>query len=199
MEKTRFSMKQGEKRGKTVGLCGTRQAQVSLFIIVGLVLLVIIGVSIYLTQSLFMYPGLSAELRPVAQYLETCVEEVTVQGALLAGMQGGYIDIPQELRYNPDAHVEMGVTLPYWYVDGKSTAPSLGVVEEQLATFVKDHVLECVNEFEALEGPFAFEPLPEPQVSIDVQDTKILVDFNMPVKVRYGNTEQTLPTLDVKV
>ena len=184
---------------KEESLMGTKRAQVSMFILLGLLLLLVVGITVYLNQTMFAYPGLSAEMRPVVQYLETCVEETTLQGALLASMQGGYLDIPQELSYNPDAHTDLGVTVPHWYVDGKNTGPALGLVEEQLSQFIQDRVMGCVDSFKSLEGPFSFRDFSVPQVNVRIHDTKILVDFALPVKVFYADTEQTLPKLNVKI
>lgn len=187
--------KVNEKKPKKLN----KQGQITVFIIMGLVLLLGVGVFIYFNQMFFAFPGVSQEIKPVATYIEQCVNDVTVQATLLAGMQGGYVTLPDELAFNPEAYVDIGVKVPLWYYQGESKVPTQKEVEDQLVTYLKENVKNCINNFDALKPQFAFGNLPDADVKVKITDTKVLVTYHLPVNVQSGNSEQVLPELTIPV
>jgi hypothetical protein len=75
-----------------------KSAQVTIFIIIGLVLL-IIAIALISLAGWLSTPSINnngaqitpTELEPIINYLETCVETITKEGLLLIGSQGGVI------------------------------------------------------------------------------------------------------------
>ena len=168
-----------------------KKAQVTIFIVIGLLLLIAVGISLYFSQIFFTFPGVAQEIKPVATYITQCVEEVTLQGITLAGLQGGYLEIPQELAYDPEGHVDIGLKVPHWYHNEENTGPSLNLIEEQLTTYIKKDLNKCFDDFNALKPQFRFDELPEMRVTTKISDNKIIIKLNFPIKVYSGDTEQT--------
>ena len=92
----------------------SKRAQVTVFIIVGIVIL--IGVSIFLflressTRSILeegssrvITERVSSEFRPVQEFIISCLDDVAKRGILRLGQQGGYIDSNELVadRFNP--------------------------------------------------------------------------------------------------
>ncbi len=108
-----------------------RRAQVTIFIIVGILLLAIFAVVLYVTQNT-VTTEFETEGRPVIQtvpqefialqeFTESCLQSVTEQGLVILGQQGGYI-YPSSLGdFSPiDPTNADGLSLdpllvPYWH------------------------------------------------------------------------------------
>ena len=77
-----------------------KKSQVTLFIILGIVILSIFSLIFYLvnytSKEKFGEKSeeagkTSAELKPIEEYIKSCLKETAEQGLLLLGKQGGYI------------------------------------------------------------------------------------------------------------
>src|SRR3989338_4091994 len=68
-----------------------KKAQVTVFIILGLFILVSVGIFTYFTSEIFKYKNLPEQFVPVAKYAEQCTEDVLLQGIFQAGINGGYV------------------------------------------------------------------------------------------------------------
>ena len=82
-----------------------KRGQVTLFIILGIVIIVAVVIFFYVKSNNLNVPFFSTNIFSGLDHnIETCVEEVAVDGLYLTGMQGGYYKIigKQEhyLNYN---------------------------------------------------------------------------------------------------
>ncbi len=107
-----------------------RKGQVSLFIIIGLVVLITLALTIYLTQFKeakplereSIKPSLpTAEADPVSSFITSCLKITAINGLKLIGDQGGYIT--SAFSINPVEPTEAeavqlgknGLVIPYWW------------------------------------------------------------------------------------
>jgi hypothetical protein len=110
-----------------------KKGQVTIFIIIGIILVISIGVFIYLYQAEVIRPfeevvvpsvqKAPSEIRPVQDFVTACVETVGKEGLRKIGDYGGYVDTSQFL-YNPFVPTEgdavqfspdSGLIIPYWW------------------------------------------------------------------------------------
>jgi len=120
-------------------LCTNNTAQVSIFIIIGLVILIAAGVVFYVNtagQKEEIAPGvfistkeIPTQLDPVSNFITQCLDDVSTRGLNLIGEHGGYVDIsnPQLTRQSfksNDNPTESDVVafapgsdlkIPYWW------------------------------------------------------------------------------------
>ncbi len=99
-----------------------RKAQITAFIVVGLVILVVTGIIIYIISVLsedetanFKQEVLETprELLPVRNYVQDCLAETGKQALLLLGKQGGYISLEDSAQYLPGTYFEYTASRPY--------------------------------------------------------------------------------------
>ena len=76
-----------------------RRGQLTIFIIIGIVLLFSAALITFIRQSVVLYKPpvevaetVATELQPIQKYVTECLEIVAKEGIRKAGMQGGYID-----------------------------------------------------------------------------------------------------------
>jgi hypothetical protein len=125
---------------------------VSVFIIIGLVLLVLIGLLFSLNAA---FPGLiftPKDAQAVKTYTETCLQNIAEEGIAIMQVQGGYIELPKEMRYDPDAYIDVGFRVPMWYYDGRDRRPTIQRMEEELSNYVVARMPECINGYADFPG-----------------------------------------------
>ena len=115
-----------------------KNGQVTLFVIVGLVILIISGIIFYIK---FYVPDTakeySSDLEAVKSNIEGCVENIVRQGLSYLELHGGYALINDGFSTNG---------LPYYYKDNLSNIPEKNIFEEEMNKYVTANVQDCFNE-----------------------------------------------------
>ncbi len=158
-----------------------KKAQVTYYIIAGVILLFIVAFVIYLMSRpakdiLREIPSvsvLSSEKKPIADLITSCIAEVSEDGLRRLGDKGGYIN-SSGLNYNPLDPTEANAVqlsgdliVPYWhYLESpndctncvfNSKKPELfksrgkNSIEEQLNNFIDNNLKDCIN-FDTLKS-----------------------------------------------
>lgn len=81
-----------------------KKSQISMFVILGIVILVVVSLVLYLTKTVTIKPGqgsaarvqdLVFEPRPIKEFTNVCLEDMAKEAIFLLGRQGGYLFISQ--------------------------------------------------------------------------------------------------------
>jgi hypothetical protein len=128
-----------------------KSGQVTIYVIIALVLLIIIGIVIYLNARVNsaipdepLMTAVPEEFKPIRTYVESCMKQIAEDGVRKLANHGGYIDPLDEdytlanLIYDPTNPTESelvsvgssrdALIVPYWYfLDGKNTCTNCGV------------------------------------------------------------------------
>jgi len=156
------------------------KGQISLFMIIGVVLLIILATMFFLfmpgEQSRDIIPILQDDLTPVQVFVQRCVQQTTQQALVQAGIQGGYIELPTEIAADPTLYVtpQPGATqkLPYWLRYGRSYAPSVEDVRSGVERYVEQNLPLCLNNLDDLPG---VEAITEPSVRLQINERDITI------------------------
>lgn len=167
-----------------------KKAQVTIFIIIAIVL--VVGVIIFfMYRESIITAQIPASIEPVYTSFLSCLEDYTLTGINVLESQGGYIILPNfepGSRYMPFSSQLnfLGNPIPYWYyVSGnniqKEQVPSKKEMEDQLGEFVDDKIRKCMFDnyykqgFEISEG--------EPDTKITIKENDVEVNLNMDLSV----------------
>jgi hypothetical protein len=176
-----------KKRGK--------KAQVTIFIIIGLILLLSAAIAIYFYQTRVTAPikrvvAVPEEVQQIYDYVATCLDQIGKDGLIIMGTQGGYIEIPPIIDKNPSAYISADpaglVKTPLWYYEGEDRTPSLEYMQRALALYIKQNLPDCVRDFDAFKERFEITPTGEllPVVSFTDNDVVIEVKWPLDIKVQ---------------
>src|SRR3989344_1835269 len=85
------------------------KGQVAIFLIIGILLLLAAGVTMYL-QGRSIEKGrfepiideVPAEFRPLKEFVDACLEQTTIKGLTLIGLHGGYIGLSADAEKYTD-------------------------------------------------------------------------------------------------
>lgn len=124
-----------------------RKGQLTLFIIIGIVLVFSVAIILYIQQQALTsfkadeLSALSNEMQPVKLYVDKCIEDTVVPGIIYLGTQGGYLNPPLETLFTENA------LIPYYYNKGANTMPSLNTLQDEIAAYVESAVPVCTDGF----------------------------------------------------
>jgi len=153
---------------------------------------------ILLTVILFTYFKTSikiqndVEVHPIQIYIEECVNKAAVDAVLLVGQQGGYIDIPLNIRHNPSRYLNPDgldiIKMPLWFYKGNKYNPGVGTVQLQISKYIKEHTKTCINNFEAFDKLYNIRELDEMTLQTFLNKEDILVRGDFPLDVRTNSS-----------
>ena len=169
-----------------------QKGQVSLFIIIAIA---IVAAALFIFFFLRPKIAVPSELQPVEQYLQDCVDLKVREAARIAGMQAGYLEMPEfepGSAYMPFSNQLnfLGLAIPYWfYVSGnnimKEQKPSLASIELQFENYLKKKIKEC--EFSALkERGYEIVVEAEPLVDVKIKPSTIETSVSWPLRYTLG-------------
>ncbi|NCN22546.1 hypothetical protein GW934_03595, partial [Candidatus Falkowbacteria bacterium] len=121
-----------------------KRGQVTVFIILGIVVLVAIAL-VFMFRSELVSQDFESEMNsiivpqqlvPVKQYFDACLIDVAEEGIMVLGEQGGYIKIPEDITprfdnniYSNSLELSKGSDVAYWFYESAN-----GIEEEQIPT-----------------------------------------------------------------
>lgn len=175
----------------------SKKAQLTVFIILGLFIVLSIGLFLYFTSEIYKYRNLPEQFIPVAKYAEQCMEDVALQGIFEAGMNGGHVS---QIYEEDEAYLDAGFPVPYWYLGGEDRSVIIPELEKELETYLKENLNTCLNNFETF-SQFTVTEVEEENISPEVTVGQNTVGFeaDIPVQISDSTTTATLPTIKTEV
>ncbi|MBD3310106.1 hypothetical protein GF351_02715 [Candidatus Woesearchaeota archaeon] len=167
------------------------RGQVTLFVIIGLVILILAATIWYLfgiyrpevERELIEVP---TELRPLHNYITGCLRETAIDGAYLNGVQGGY-------AYPPNTSVVTEFSaVSLWYDDELGDLrPTQPEIESQLALYVDQMLEECTN-FSSFEQQGWSVEAGEPNTTVTIAVNELVFEMEYPVDAAIEESEGRL-------
>lgn len=167
-----------------------RRGQVTIFIIIGIVIISLVAGYFIFKDKLFTNQ-IPSSIEPVYTKFLSCLEEETEIGISVLETQGGYIDLPDfeaGSSYMPFGSQLnfLGNPIPYWYyVSGnnleREQVPTKTEMQNSLAKFVEDKIRGC--EFDSYYDERFFISEGEPDAKVTIKDNSVEVDLSMNLEI----------------
>ena len=122
------------------------------------------------------------ELMPVKSYIQACMTYTGEKAVIKLGRGGGYIELPDEIKNNKEAYIELTpnglMKIPYWYYNGKSFIPSIEQMEKQISDYIKNNIKDCAD-LDVFKYEFNIEEKDDISVktSINKEDVEINMEY----------------------
>ncbi len=189
-----------------------KKGQLTLFIIIGLLLLIGLSIYVYLTTREAKAPveaeririaEVPAEMQPLRDFIQDCLKITAKDGLMRLGQRGGYIS-PRH-SYNPfeptaaralQLAPESGVIVPYWWhMNAKNTCrndctfaterPTLEDIKIQLDAHIAKEIPKCLGTFRQFqEQNFIITPTGRLKPETRITEDNVIVLLNYPLEVR---------------
>ncbi|MFA6461215.1 MAG: hypothetical protein WCV90_03025 [Candidatus Woesearchaeota archaeon] len=169
----------------------SKKGQITVFIIVGIIILLISALFFYLSNQKIEplvqnTPGelsLEGYKAPVKAQVEYCLDYTTSEAIRYVSLQGGYYQASEVYQY------QFGAFIPYYYSQNKTLIPDQSKVEEELALAIKATLPTCLDQLNYLYTDkgiiLSYEV---EQVQVKLMNTKTIIDATVPVIISFKNS-----------
>ena len=160
-----------------------KKAQITLFIILGIVIVTAALIVIYVksnlikttegeTRDIIKQPYTSANVK---LFVESCLDISANKGITLLGMRGGFIEFPADVN----TMVTSRTIIPFLYYRGENKLPSLTVMGEELSKYISHEMIVCLDNFNE------FKRMGYNIETGDISTITNISDFSVVIKVDY--------------
>ena len=195
-----------------------KKAQITLFIIMGIIILVGATFFVYLRnqQSKMIESSLETTQRapsifdPVLDYTDQCIQDIGIVGFKKIGEHGGYIDIRDaalsERAFSLDNDPTESDAIPlgdlyvayWWYMNSPnlcsdctldSMLPTLDEIEAQMNRYIERELKKCTNGFEQFKE-MGFEVIEgDVKASTNITIDDVVIYIDYPLEIKRGQSE----------
>lgn len=173
-----------------------KRGQLTLFIVIGILVVVGVGTYFFVSQrglDVGSNKDLAKKFPEVNSLIESCLENITLEGIYFNSLQGGYYEGKENfLSYG-------AFSLPVYFSDGKKNLPKLSVWEEELANFIDDNLDFCIDFFDLEKKGYSVEVSNKTEVSVSIKNGSVDVTLNYQItiskeerKVQVKNFKKTI-------
>ena len=162
---------------------GTTRGQVTLFIIVGIVVLSILAMLLFARKEIVgpvEINPLSIDTTPIEWYVEQCLQSTAEEGIFHNGLQGGYFFLPEQ------ATTALSKNVPYYYSFGQDFSPSDILLAEQLGAYIDTMMDFCLDQFKPFTEKGYSITFSPPTSSVTLRNHKITVRTTLPISISQG-------------
>lgn len=177
-----------------------RKGQISVFVAVGIMILLIISSYVILSkEKQYGFFGPPGDIKSLVTYTDMCIDTITTEGTFMQRMQGGYIDIPERLRVDERGHINQGFLIPSWYHEGKDYRPTIAMMETQLASYIDESLIDCLNNYEPFLNEFDIQVQGEMKTKVSINENNVAVRVNYPLEVKKIGSDKIYDWTEFKV
>ncbi|MBI5392078.1 hypothetical protein HZB00_03695 [Candidatus Woesearchaeota archaeon] len=187
-----------------------KRGQVTAFILLGLVLILVIGgyfaISNYLNKQDFLTQlrgrsQIPIEIQPAVTAVDACTKQVGEEALTQIGLQGGYLQLPADpipsSSFTPvPAALEIlpnsGLKTSLWFREAgngirETTIPSKTQVEQNIADYINQNFQRCANIFKENTELTVTQSL-TPKTTVDLLDEATNIVVSYPVTIQFKDT-----------
>ncbi len=183
-----------------------KRGQIAIFVIIAVVIIAA-AIGIFIFRDAIFSTFTTSKFSEVYETYDDCIEQTTLRATEIAGMQGGYIELPEfepGNEKNPfSSQLDfLGIGVPYWYYvsrsgDVKEQVPSMNLIENQIEDFLESELRHC--DFSSFRAEGIVIELDELDVKVNVRDSRIDVDVRSDLVVEKGDLIERKREHDVRV
>ncbi len=176
----------------------TKKGQVTVFIMVGIVMVLVLGITIFLMQKVTK-ERLQAEAEqplalreePLQQAVDDCVQDSLERAVFFISRQGGYYQ-------TPPPYFEFAVfKVPYYFDQQVLSVPTKVEVEKNLAEFIRHDFAVCEEEINRF--PQKITIAGEPTMQVSLFPSTIRATVTIPLRLHIGESIVTVDQFQAKI
>ncbi len=174
----------------------SKGAQVSIFIIIGFILIIVSSFLFYNGDYEIFVSHDSKLKNQISDVVEECLESSAKEGVFLLGFQGGRINISGPKYLDPNNYVDFGFKIPNW--DSESNdIPTINFMEAELDKYILDNADLCIrSNLMSMKEYFDIEITSDLNVSSKINSENVIVEANLPIKFNEKNSDIKLSVED---
>jgi len=180
-----------------------KRGQVTVFIVLGIVMLIIVAIFLYINSLSVEDLGQEIDYKDTASvqlFIEGCLRQVSEEALFYIGERGGYYTFDDTILYADYSPTEtyLAQKVPFYYYNGEILIPEISEIEENIDSYIVDHLDECLSNLSSFTKQ-GWEISSEDYVidsKITTNNVKMSLDF--PLTVGIGENFQELSSFEVE-
>ena len=163
-----------------------KRGQITLFIILGIVLLIAIALVIIFREEITIFRPeriIPTETTVIQRFIDGCIEITATEGLNLLGAQGGYIYLPPSIENNPLAVVDTGIKIPQWDYFGQSRIPSIPLMEGHLSRYMIENLKDCLQNLEPFQAQYDIIERGELEAETEIVEEAVIFKVTFPIEI----------------
>ena len=179
----------------------SKKAQVTIFIILGLILLLAVIIIIALQTEVLQFKPeeiIPTQKGKIESYITTCIDEVAAQALDQIGIQGGYIQVPSDIANDASSTLRLSPmhTIPFWAQGTQPSIPSLSLIKERLDQYIEDNLRACVFNREPFQIDYDILEKSPITANTEIVESKIIFNVHWDVQIRNKAGEVITEVID---
>jgi hypothetical protein len=172
---------------------GKKRAQVTIFIIIGVIILisaVLVGYLVYRQTAKPIEEAIIVpeDVKPVHEFITNCLYQTSRRGVSLLGQQGGFIYVPAIIKNTYEASIWLdpkgNFLVPFWYFEGEDRTPTLNFMEKEVQRYVYERLDDCIGDFEAFEKQYDIVEKEDKLPSVTIAEEEVIVRMKWPLQLK---------------
>ena len=167
----------------------SKKGQITVFIILGILMLLALTLVIVLKTDVVSFKSeevILTEKGKVENFITTCMDKIGDEALFAIGVQGGYIDVPQDLT---TADLSLRVSpmnvIPYWAYGANTNIPSLLQIKDRIDEYMEENLRDCLFDMEAFQE--TYDLIEKSDITSDTQIVDKQVIFKVHWDVEINN------------
>jgi len=191
-----------------------KRGQVSIYILIGVVIIIVVGLSFYIVGNTILKESgrdldIRPELIPAKNFIDSCILDVAREGVDLIGLQGGNVNIEEEVIVNPlvkfgnslDLFGNGALNVNYWFYrtpNGINTlsVPSEQDMEREIGEYIMRNIASCYEDL-ALFDQYDVSYSSTSKINVDIKEDRVLINVESPLEITSGGITSNLNKFSV--
>jgi len=173
-----------------------KKSQITVFIIIGIILLFSVAIYLYFKNISVEKPAVAAYyVTPVEEFTTKCISGLAEEAIILAGQNGGYVYLPDQIARNPYAYIAATTYSPIktalWYFNGRSIIPSEEYIAADIGKYIDNNIRLCTENYTSFND-YEITVLSNPKTTVSLNENDVFVKTEYKLKVvNIKNNTQT--------
>ena len=180
--------------GKSFSLITGSKGQVTIFIIIGILLLLTVILIIFVRREIITIKPeeiIPTEKGKVENFITSCINQVGNDALVRVGLQGGYIKLPTEVINDNSRRLDISPSLavPYWAYGPETFIPSIPQIKEQIDEYLEENVRDCLFSLQVFQEAYDLIEKSELTADTEIVQNKVIFNLHWDVEVRSKSGE----------
>tara|TARA_Y100000310_G_C20704331_1_gene833676 strand:- start:4621 stop:5364 length:744 start_codon:yes stop_codon:yes gene_type:complete len=151
-----------------------KRGQVSTFVIVGLVILLLFGAVYFVISSTSPETDAEISTAPIQSFIQDCLDTTFKKAIAVTSSQGGY-------NHPPKPYFTFYFTkIPYYYDKEPLPLPTLSITEEEISEYVLNNIDFCLKDLQQFGKNVTIGPN---KIKTTISPAKTTLDMHLPVTI----------------
>lgn len=187
-----------------------KKAQVTIFIILGLLLLLALIIIMAVKKEIVTFKPeelMPTEKGKIENYITSCLDKLGNEALTKIGLQAGYLNVPKEISTSPNLHLRLSplIVVPFWAYGSNTNIPSLNQIKNEIDNHIENNLRDCLFGLEPFTESYDFIEKSSITANTEIVESKVIFNVHWVIDVRnkagemVSTVDDHISELDIKL